>query len=401
MKRKSIANYHRHFQQAELMAAVTEWIFMPLIALLLMLGGLGVALLAPIEALSHQRAQSPMGAMACMSVSPTGMNMGNLPQSLAVNHDKVFVENLKANTPFVRMCTRKELPEKSGNQHRMYMYNTMAAQISQQADGTVGASSTVSVVNTTATIGQYADYINVSDISLKTAIDPTLENLQVELSYRLGQTLSVLVRNTIDGSNLIDTRTDDLSKAAAIPFGRNDIVTLVTSLGGINAKPFANGTMTGAIHPFIVGDALNDATNNSITDQAKRSPEGQEKLSELPSPDGDAVPVLDVAGVRFHQTTLVTQTSNYQSSGRTALRTYVIAKDGVFAISLGAREGAQIGDGDYRNLKLWMFKFDQPDRSDPSNVIGGFTSYNVKFATSLPPDTTQRIRYSDACSNVS
>jgi hypothetical protein len=48
--------------------------------------------------------------------------------------------------------------------------------------------------------------------------------------------------------------------------------------------------MCGAIHPFIVGDALNDAANNSLTDVLKRSAEGQEKLMELPSPDGDEVP---------------------------------------------------------------------------------------------------------------
>jgi hypothetical protein len=399
--RKKERKFAEHGGQARVLAFVQLQMLAPLLWFLALMGSLGIYVLAPVQAWAHDKAAEPMGAVACIGVSPTGMNMGNLPQTQAIYHDKSFVENLKGNTCFLRMCSRRELPEQSGNQHRLYMYNTMTAQTTQQADGTVGASSIVSVVNNTSVIGQFADYINVSDISLQTAIDPALENLQRELGYRLGLSLSTLVRNTADGANLIDTKVDDLSKLANVPFGRNDIVTAVQSLAGVNAQPFANGTLTGAIHPFVVGDALNDATNNSITDQLKRTAEGAERLAELPSPDGDVVPVLDVAGVRFHQTTMVTQTANYLASGRTALRTYVVAKDGLICISLGKKEGAQIGDGDWRNLHLWMYKFDTPSRSDPSRVIGGFTSYNVKFVPTLPPDTTQRIRYIDSVSNVS
>jgi hypothetical protein len=61
--------------------------------------------------------------------------------------------------------------------------------------------------------------------------------------------------------------------------------------------------------------------------------------------------------VSFHQTTLVTQTANYQGqAGKTALRTYIFAEDGVIAISLGKKEQAMIGDGDWSNLKLWIYK---------------------------------------------
>ena len=46
---------------------------------------------------------------------------------------------------------------KSGNQYNMYMYVPLAANTAQTTEGTVGSSITVSVLNTSATIGEYAD----------------------------------------------------------------------------------------------------------------------------------------------------------------------------------------------------------------------------------------------------
>lgn len=150
-----------------------------------------------------------------------------------------------------------------------------------------------------------------------------------------------------------------------------------------------------------MGDALNDVTNNSMTDVLKRTIEGQMKLEELPAPDGDEVQVLEWAGATFYASTMVTQTANYQGSGKTALRTYIFGEDGVIAISLGKKEQAQVGNGDWRNLKLWMYKAGEPTISDPARMIGGWTSYNVKFVPTLPPDVTMRTRYIDAVSNIS
>lgn len=378
------------------MLAVVTWrIMYPIINILLALGSI---VMLPVQHMARVQAFQD-GLTMNTGASPAGMNTTNLPQSTVINYDKNFVKNLKGNTCYVRLCARRELPLMSGNQHRLYMYNTLGANTVQQAEGTVGSSITVSVVSNTSTIGQYSDYVNLSDLVMQTAIDPALDNINKELAYRLGLTLSTLVRNTADGAAVIDGSVDDLSLAAAVPFTNTVITSAVSSLSGRNVKPFDRGYYTGAIHPFIVGDALNDNSNNSITDTLKRTAEGQEKLRELPSPDGDEVPVLEWAGVRFHQTTLVTTTANYLGSGSSALRTYIVGEDGLIAISLGKKEG--IGDGDHRNLKLFMAKVNGPSISDPAGVIGGWTSYNTKFVVTLPPDTTQRIRFIDSVSTIS
>lgn len=393
--RKSEARYAEHFGHARVLAIVSFFVVRPLLMVLLALGSV---VYFPLQ--EFAMAQSS-GMTFNTGASPASMNTANLPQSTVIHYDKNFVKNLKANTCALRVCARRELPLQSGNQHRLYMYNALGANTVQAAEGTVGSGITVSVSQNTSTIGQYADYVNVSDLSMATAIDPALENIQKELAYRLGLTLSTIVFRTMDGASTIDSSVSNGSLAYNVAFTKSSITTAAQSLAGKNVKPFDRGMLAGIIHPFIVGDALNDTSNNSLTDVLKRTAEGQARLKELPSPDGDDVPVLEWAGVAWHQSTLVTQSANYQGHGTTALRTYVVGEDGVIAISLGSKEGAMVGDGDYRNLKIWIQKYTEPSQSDPSRMIGGATSYNAKFTATLPPDLTQRIRYIDAVPLVS
>lgn len=334
-----------------------------------------------------------------MAYSPASTLQTNLPQSTVIFYDKKFVDNLKANTPWLRCSERRPLPLNSGNQLRMYMYTPFGANTTQQSEGTVGTGITPSVQTTTATIGQYADFVSISDLALETAIDPALENIQREMAYRLALSVNTLVKTTADSASGVDASVA-VSKAASTPVVAADIRSAVQAMTGRNVMPFnSNGTFAGIIHPFVVGDILNDTSNNGLTDVLKRTVEGQQKLIELPGEE--TVSQIEFGGASFLSSTVVTITSNYASSGHNGYRTYLFGKDGVISISFGASEGTAIGDGDWRNLKLWLRKLDEPSIADPARVIGGFTSYNVKFTSSLPPDTTMRMRYIDANSNIS
>ena len=174
----------------------------------------------------------------------------------------------------------------------------------------------------------------------------------------------------------------------------------VQSLTGVNAMPFEAAHFTGVIHPFSIGDVLTNVDPNQITDVLKRTAEGQEKLRELPAPDGDNVIVMEWGGARFHQSTFVKKTPNYDGTTQTALRTYIVGKDAVIGISFGAKENTQIGEGDWRNMQVWVRRLTEPSGYDPSRMIGGFASYNTMYTATLPPDPVMRLRYIDAVSNI-
>ena len=374
---------------------IFNYVILPLVALILALGSHFAVLIKQVAGFYA------LGLCYGDGVSPASMQMVDLPQSQVMAYDKTFVESLKAETPWVRTTTRKTLEQNSGNQLKLFMYQNLGPNPVQAAEGTVGTGLKAQVLNNYSTIGQYADFVNVSDIAMQTSLDDTLLALSKLLGYRLAQTINLIVQSTADAAAAIDASVNSHSKAYNVPVATTDITTNVQSLSGRNVLPFANGTFTGVVHSFIVGDFINDNANNGITDVLKRTAEGAQKLRELPSPDGDMVPVLDWGGVRFHQSTLVKQTPNYQGHGTTALRTYIIGADALFTISLGAKDNTDIGDGDWRNLEVWMKRITEPSGYDPSRMIGGFASYNCKMTASLPPDVVQRLRYFDAVPVVS
>lgn len=345
-------------------------------------------------------------------ISPASANSGNLPQSLAKHYDKEFVENLKTETPFVRMCTPKDLPMKSGNQYVLFLNVPYGGNLNQASEGTVGSGIPPSVLTTTATIGEYADYINFSSYALFTAIDDTIVAQARELAYRLAITLSELSRNTFDGLHTIDSSVQVLVAATSTSvYTVNSIGTIrneVQSLAGRSVKPFdvSRKRYIGAIHPFTWGDCLGDTTNNSAIDQLKHTVEGQMKIEELPTTDLAEIFELPGTGIEFYQTNLVTQTANYNPgagaiTGLTALRTYIAGQDAVIRVSLNAPGDTAYGDGSYRNVRCFTESNAGPTKSDPSGLIPGWTSYRCHYVTTAPPDTTMRARTIDAASGIS
>ncbi len=338
--------------------------------------------------------------------SPASNQQANLPQSTIKSYDRKFIENLKANTPFVRCAERRELPLNGGNQLELFMYSPFGANTNQTAEGTVGSGIQATVLTTTATIGEFADYANFSSLALATALDPVVENVGKELSYRLGQSLSAIVRATVDGSTSVDSSVATALAAASTSsfttLSLNAIRSQVQSMAGRAIHPFAPEAFAGIIHPFALGDCLADTSNNSPLDMLKHTAVGQQRLDELPSVDLEDVVELPSSGVHFFQTNLVTITSNYKAvTGLSAIRTYLFGKDGVFVVNLGARGDNAYGDGDWRNIKVNLMQNAAPSAFDPSGLIPGWTSYRVHFSTSLGPDTVIRLRYIDAASGIS
>ena len=296
----------------------------------------------------------------------------------------------------------------AGNQYELFMYVPLASNTTATTEGAVGSSISVSVLTTTATIGEYADYANFSSLSLATAIDNTVENVAREMSYRLGESLSALVRATADGASVIDSSVaSSLSVTSTTSFtalSLSQIRNSVQSLAGRAVRPFdeASKSFAGVIHPFALGDVVADNSNDSPIDILKHTPVGLMKMDGLVSVDLTEVIELPSTGVQFYQTNLVTSTSNYGGiTGATALRTYIFGRDGIFAINLGAKGDVAFGDGEWRNIECNIVQNAAPTVADPEGLIPGWTSYRVHFTTSLGPDTTIRQRQIDAVSAIS
>lgn len=308
---------------------------------------------------------------------------GQLPNLVAIYYERQSIPNLKAQTPYLGMTKQKPLPMRSGNQIQFYTYALLASNTQQAAEGTVGSPISESSTKIIATIGQYADFINTSDLSMDVAIDdPTLlQNLATELNYRLALTLNTLVQLTSDNAQSVDSSVT-ITLANGSYLTANNIRTAVQQLAGVNARPLMkDGYMGGIIHPFVVHDVLNDTTPNGLSDILKRNGETAQKLlAPLNNEE-----VIEFAGVKFKQTTTAPSVT---ISGNTYYNTYLYADDAIFSVFLG--KNPESGEKNYR---LMVQEAPQSGSvSDPARQIGGWVSYNVRYTNSLRPGSTMVIR---------
>jgi N4-gp56 family major capsid protein len=329
-----------------------------------------------------------------MAYSPASAVIGSgLPSSQAIYYDRAAIENLKAHLPFVTMTTRRPLPKRSGKTIQLFEYDLFAANTTPGTEGTVGTGLAPTQHSLQATVGQYFDFVSFSDMLVETAIDPIVENVSKELGYRAALTVNTLTQLEFDAAVGVDStiRTD---LADGIFLTAATIRARTANLLGRNAKPLTGGYFGGIIHPFAAADVFNDTANNGLTDILKRTEVGQRLLQDGPTNDGD-YQVVDFAGVRWVMTTTAPSYANVPSAGHTAYGSYIVAKDAVISVSLGATEVP--GEKNF-GLSVSTFK---PSASDPAGVIASAAAYNFKFVSTVRPGTVMTLEEIRAESAIS
>lgn len=381
---------------------LVRYVFWPLLQLMLALGAsLWVTLNLGMSAFAMQA----NGGCLNDGASPTSMLSGNTPQAaLTTRYNKNFFENLKARTVTLRLMTRFPMPAHAGQIFRNFMIQPLTANTTQATEGTVGTGITVAINYQDYQLGQWADFLNISDKAFITSISDDLMNYEREMAYRLALSIDDLCMAIFDYLRTLDAKTANQDVLTGnYQMTKQQIEQVPFSLLGQQVLPMDKGYFCGKIHPFFIGDLLAlDNSNNSVVDILKHTPEGLLKLEELPDGgEGDEVRYIELCGARWMSSTNCTQTTGSQSavstaSGLTAIRTYLAGKDAAVAIKLARPDRTEIDDGNYRNMKLWRGEYKPGTAFDPAGVIGAGTSYNAIMAFGVPPDTTSRARCFDA-----
>lgn len=294
----------------------------------------------------------------------------------SIYYDRVAVENLKANLPYVAVTSRRKLPDRNGRTIQLFGYDLLSANTTPGTEGAVGTgiNPTTSVRN--VTVNQYFDFASFSDILVETAIDPIVENTAAEMGYRAALTANTLARTEFEAeangdATIVISGADNEFMSASL------VRQAVMSLRGADVRPQADGLFAGILHPFPAFDLVNDNTAGGLIDILKYHEAGSQELQR----GIQGYRVCDVAGVRFIETTTASTFSNFPSSGKTGYGTYVIGQDAVFSVSLGATEIPE-----QRNYQVIVRNW-EPSAADPARVIGASCAYNFKYAALRVPQS--------------
>jgi N4-gp56 family major capsid protein len=299
-----------------------------------------------------------------------------------VAYDLAAVANLKANLPFLAACERKRLANRNGKTLQLFGYDLLSGNTTPGSEGTVGAGIAPSTSTRSVTVNQYFDYMSFSDMIVDTAIDPIVENSAAELGYRAALTVNSLVSTEFDvvgaatAVNSIDLSDNEFMSAA---IARQAVM----SLRGKDVRPKGDGYFYGVIHPFAAFDLINDNTAGGTIDVLKYTQSGQDTLQR----GIQGYRVIEIAGVRWIETTTVPTTANFPSARKTGYHSYVVGMNAVFAINLGATDvpGEQ-------NFRLITKNYGDGTVADPANVIGASVAYNFRFGVIRRPGNTAALR---------
>lgn len=297
------------------------------------------------------------------------------------------------------VAERRVQPLHAGINRTFFQYNTLVGDTAQKNDGTIGNPEFISQISAPAQIGEWNNFTNFSSFSIASAIDELVGNSAVELGYQAGQSISELYSSVADSAATVDSNVNQsalLSSPYTLDLGT--IRELKQQLVSEDVLPCKKGKFLGAISPNVLGDIFNATTvNNSLVDLWKYS--NMDKFDKMAGADQTMEIELPGTNIVLRQTPFVTKTSNYQSTGSIAYRTYVFGNYALIGVWLQVPGDTDLDEGDWRTIECRVVTDAPPSSFDPTATIGGWSSYKFHQTVTLPPDTgvnTQRIRFIDS-----
>jgi len=163
---------------------------------------------------------------------------------------------------------KRPIPANGGKNIEFRKYDQLPKALTPLSEGVTPSGKSLKVSTVTATIAQYGDFVELSDLLLMTAID----NNQVEaaelLASQAGRTLDTVTREVLNGgtgvlySNGKESRSalvgGDSTAANNCYLSVNDIKLAVRQLKKMNA-PKIDGYYCAIIHPDAAYDLMNDS----------------------------------------------------------------------------------------------------------------------------------------------
>ena len=340
-----------------------------------------------------------------MGVSSSAANVGNVLTAQAVDFDSELIPNLKGNTKaFLEPAQRRIQKLGTGINRQLFMYEELGADLTETTDGVIGEPEFVGQLTTPAQVGEWNNFGNFSAMVVAAAIDDPVGNSAIEGSYQAAQTISELYSETLDNGATTDTSVNASSLLSAnysTPLSLGNVRTMINELVSINVLPCKDDLFCAQISPNVKNDIYSgvSTTEQTLYDFLKYTKEGQAEFSEIATSPQMKEFILPTTNCKFYVTPFVKQTTNYQSTGSIAFRTYIEGNYSHIGIWLEVPGDTDLGDGDWRTIECGVVNDAPSSVVDPAATIGAWWWYRFHQTVTLPPGVgvgTQRYRFIDS-----
>lgn len=212
----------------------------------------------------------------------------NLSAEMKTFYDKTLITLASPYLVHDQFGQKRDIPKNGGKIIEFRKFSSLPKALTPLTEGVTPTGNKLNVSAVSATVEQYGDYIEQSDLLELTAVDNTIVEATKQLSAQAGLTMDTIVRNEIvGGTNVLycpkvsadGTETAITSRSAIDSTSLlrvKDVFKAAAELKAMNA-PKIDGYYVGIIHPYVAYDLMQEAGNQWMEVQKYATPENMLK----------------------------------------------------------------------------------------------------------------------------
>ncbi len=191
-------------------------------------------------------------------INTTGTS--SLSPEMKTFYDKDLIRNAKPVLVHNQFGQKRNIPKNGGKTIEFRRFSPLPKALTPLTEGVTPDGEQLTVTNITATVGQYGDYVALTDVIQMAAIDPVLIETNKLLGVQAGETLDRLTANVLNAGTNVQYAGGKESRST---LAEGDVLTVddikkaVRTLKMNKAKPI-NGSYVAIIDPEVAYDLMKD-----------------------------------------------------------------------------------------------------------------------------------------------
>jgi N4-gp56 family major capsid protein len=150
--------------------------------------------------------------------------IGGLSPSMQTYYDKKLLSRLLPKLVHLKFAQKKPIPKNGGKTINFRKFTALSPATTALTEGVTPAGSGLNMTQITATVAQYGDFVEISDVLDMTAIDPVLDETAELLGEQSAQTLDVIARDVLTAGTSVQYAN---GRASRITVAAGDNLTVI------------------------------------------------------------------------------------------------------------------------------------------------------------------------------
>lgn len=265
-----------------------------------------------------------------MATQTTGTS--SLSPTMQTYYDRRLLKRALPNLVHRQFGQKRGIPANNGKTVNFRKFSSLAPATTPLSEGVTPAGNAITITEVTATVAQYGDFVEVSDLLDLTAIDPVIDEMSDVLGEQAADTIDIVTRDILVTGTVVQYANGRVSRSAVASGDNltvNEIRKAVRTLKRNKAKPIDGKNYVAIVEPGTTYDLQSDQKWEEAAKYAGSTQIFSGEIGRL-------------YGVRFVETTNAKKFAGAGAAGIDVYATLVIGQDAYGIIDVAGKGNAKM-----------------------------------------------------------